>query len=1182
MKQQILMALAVLTATSASADPIGLEIAEQTARTIAGENSNVVLVKKASRTLALSKRLASATERTAPYYVFSKGKNQGFVIVSGDDCLPTILGYTEHGDFDEASLPPSLLAWLDYYAEIVERAQVAGENVSRNSANRAAAKAVTAAKQDVPVLMSTHWHQTWPYNSYCPFLTAKPTQRAVTGCVATAGAQVVYYFHKDNPSTLGASTPTYGYGDAPVTQSVKKGTPMKWDLMLNDYNSAHPAEFDDAVGEFTFALGAATWMTYGESSGAHINNLVGTFNSLFNLSSEHLYKSETSSQADWENRIYGDLAEGRPMVYAGYHVTKKDNGEEQWDGHAVVVDGYRASGNLFHFNFGWGGQGDGWYTVDDNTGMNGFNTGMEITYRVQPRKPNLSASMSFPAGFYAYRENPIKIKITNNGTLPYSGLYAFCTTTSSVKSLSTAKAKDLTTVIPVDGSEVTLVLSAKPTSEKAWYVTLTDKNLNVLAQQKLMAEEGKNELICHGLSVYASNETVATEGQRYSVVNGNKLIVKADVTNNSDYAYEDNPRLDIYGSADEGKTFELVGTKYGISASVPAKARGDVEFSISNTSSCPIECGHYYYAALRNPLSAKSDIGMNYESEDTLVRFYVRESEGLTSTLDGKVLRFSGDWNASQFLSQASLSSNVQALNYDLTGVNGVGNVPQVENHPNALYYVASDCNDIGSLNVVRAGKAKRLAIKAGYEFVPKTALDVDYVSFDVAIEPNRWSLLTVPFDADVPNGMVAKEILSHTNYGITNKTEVVSRFSAGHTYLVMTSSSASQIISAGPTSVLNAPVSNVDTALIGTFTSQEAPVGACFIDDAETQMFQVADDGFQVEPFRGYFYDAKVTKAFKANSNAVQDPGYLKLGETIAAARQIMDEYAETSSDSARQVLADSIAQAETVFTTRPFKLGREATSLAQTLDAVSAAYKIAYAQELSHPVDMTFYIENPSFELSQQSSSTGSLLGWTRESGKVSVSNVSLVANRSVGAEGKYVAYSCHASDSTGSELSQTISGLRAGLYRLSAQVGTSIGRHVTLFAGERDTTVGCADFGKYYLREAVVDSIVVTSGQDLTIGIKAGDWYKADDFRLTYVRSLLPQEDPVGITSVSTEKSDRVRVAATEGGIRISTQETRVVNVYAITGTLVATVQVGSPIFVPLQRGLYLVEGKKVYVK
>ena len=63
----------------------------------------------------------TGTDESQPLYIFSRGENEGFVIVSGDDCLPDIIGYTEGGDYDEANMPPALKAIIDHYAEAVSR-----------------------------------------------------------------------------------------------------------------------------------------------------------------------------------------------------------------------------------------------------------------------------------------------------------------------------------------------------------------------------------------------------------------------------------------------------------------------------------------------------------------------------------------------------------------------------------------------------------------------------------------------------------------------------------------------------------------------------------------------------------------------------------------------------------------------------------------------------------------------------------------------------------------------------------------------------------------------------------------------------------------------------------------------------------------------------------------------------
>ena len=86
-----------------------------------------------------------------------------------------------------------------------------------------------------------------------------------------------------------------------------------------------------------------------------------------------------------------------------------------------MVDGYRASDNLFHFNFGWGGQGDGYYTVDDLTGMNGFNGQQGMTHAIHPRTYSLEGEIR-TGKMYTRMKNAIEVEITNHGTTDYKGI----------------------------------------------------------------------------------------------------------------------------------------------------------------------------------------------------------------------------------------------------------------------------------------------------------------------------------------------------------------------------------------------------------------------------------------------------------------------------------------------------------------------------------------------------------------------------------------------------------------------------------------------------------------------------------------------------------------------------------------------------------------------------------------
>ena len=174
----------------------------------------------------------------APYYIFSRGAGKGYVIVSGDDSTAPIIGYTDMGDYVEGQLPAPLQNLLDSWAEKIKKLQEQNPTKTKSKMSPAKAKqrfALASYKKawvEVPALMTTHWHQSYPYNMLAPHRTDNNNQ-ALTGCLATAASQIVYYFRKDNPTATLYDTPTYGYGGAPVTKSLPKGTPLRYDLMKN-------------------------------------------------------------------------------------------------------------------------------------------------------------------------------------------------------------------------------------------------------------------------------------------------------------------------------------------------------------------------------------------------------------------------------------------------------------------------------------------------------------------------------------------------------------------------------------------------------------------------------------------------------------------------------------------------------------------------------------------------------------------------------------------------------------------------------------------------------------------------------------------------------------------------------------------------------------------------------------
>ena len=166
-----------------------------------------------SRTPYRSVRRVNGQPESAYYYVFNAEGGNGYVIVSGDDRTPEILGYVDEGTFDEDNIPENMKSWLQLYVDQIK--YLADNNITVNkNAIRARARA-QATRHSVPELLTTRWNQGRPYNLTCPdyYLeddekeaTALPLRNGpATGCTATAMAQVMNFYKY--PPKLKAATP---------------------------------------------------------------------------------------------------------------------------------------------------------------------------------------------------------------------------------------------------------------------------------------------------------------------------------------------------------------------------------------------------------------------------------------------------------------------------------------------------------------------------------------------------------------------------------------------------------------------------------------------------------------------------------------------------------------------------------------------------------------------------------------------------------------------------------------------------------------------------------------------------------------------------------------------------------------------------------------------------------------
>ena len=371
-----LMLMAFLPAM-AFADSIDTARAQKAAKTFLSNNG------------VNATRLIDLTEAAGFRNLYIYNANPGFIVMSADDRVQPVLGYSLTGSFDPATMPDNVRAWLQGYSDEIQSAidcratataEVAQQWHDLYSGNRGARATVVVAP-----LIQTFWDQDDPYNQLCPTVSGTATY---TGCVATAMAQVMKFW---NWPIQGNGSKSYRWNSQ--TLSVNFGnTTYDWANMTNTYDENSTEAQQTAVATLMYHCGVSVSMSYGtDGSGAYSTDVDDALTSYFRYNSSTIsYKTKQSYPSSWLDLLKTDLNAGRPVYYSG---------SGTGGGHAFVCDGYD-SDNYFHFNWGWSGMYDGYFLVSNlNPGTGGAGSGSSGTYNssqaaifgIQPTYSSLSA-----------------------------------------------------------------------------------------------------------------------------------------------------------------------------------------------------------------------------------------------------------------------------------------------------------------------------------------------------------------------------------------------------------------------------------------------------------------------------------------------------------------------------------------------------------------------------------------------------------------------------------------------------------------------------------------------------------------------------------------------------------------------------------------------------------------------
>ncbi len=385
-------------------------------------------VQKVNRAQSAQLAYISSEEQgeSAHYYVFNRAEG-GFVIVSGDERAYDILGYSTTGTFDLNNLPPNMEEYLELYVEELKNVDAPTStlqktaNVETNTQLLPAPRYANIRESVAPLLGDVKWDQGSPYNLLCP---KSGTTTTVTGCVATAMAQIMYY-HKWPEKGHGYANYITDELKLKINADLSKST-YDWDNMTPQYSSSSTAVEKNAVATLMRDCGYAVEMDYTTNGSAASDNAV-----LYALPNHFSYDTDiravgktTLTNDEWTELIKTELSEGRPV----YHTGQSNGG-----GHAFVCDGYTAD-DFFHFNWGWGGYQNGYfrlYSLDPATG--GVGAGSADGYN-QSR------------GIIIGIQKPDAIDQVKNYDINISGMWKSSTS-------ATTKGNDFTITIPKLSSE---------------------------------------------------------------------------------------------------------------------------------------------------------------------------------------------------------------------------------------------------------------------------------------------------------------------------------------------------------------------------------------------------------------------------------------------------------------------------------------------------------------------------------------------------------------------------------------------------------------------------------------------------------------------------------------------------------------------------------------------------------
>lgn len=284
-------------------------------------------------------------------YVFKQGKG-GLILPADDICIPLL------GEFETMTdtMPPAMELWMQSCSDEITEADFDNLLTKKKvtSIKKAASTTTKSMRKDVDALVKYNWGQTKPFNQNLKM--GDNGTLCVTGCTATAIAEIMAYWASIGYHRGCKATPKY------TTATKKYAVDSLPALTVFDYKNfttgkPTTTKTKAAVAQLMEYIGKACKSDYESGgTGAYTATAVTALKNLLRMGNDIKLIKALNNYDAWEEKVYNEIANGRPVLLGGYNNKKSG-------GHAFVCDGYRTSDDKYHYNWGWNGSYNGWYAM---------------------------------------------------------------------------------------------------------------------------------------------------------------------------------------------------------------------------------------------------------------------------------------------------------------------------------------------------------------------------------------------------------------------------------------------------------------------------------------------------------------------------------------------------------------------------------------------------------------------------------------------------------------------------------------------------------------------------------------------------------------------------------------------------------------------------------------------------